>query len=62
MGKKRRSCTSKVKHPSHEVAMIVIRKQKNIGLSAYKCRYCGGWHVGNDRDKAEARIGQLLKH
>ena len=54
--------TGKVHHKSREGAMIWLRKTKNKGLSAYRCRMCGDWHLGNSRrpDKIQARIDQLL--
>lgn len=60
MSKAKKACARKIKHPNRETAMIVIRKQKNVGLSAYKCSICGGWHIGNDIRKTPTRIAQLL--
>lgn len=54
--------TGKVRHPSRDHAMSVIRKLHNKGLNAYQCRSCNGWHLGNSRQplKVQARIDQLL--
>lgn len=30
-------------------------KRKN-GRSAYRCNYCGGWHVGSERPRAHKRL------
>lgn len=57
---KRKAHCGKVKHPSLLAAQIALkrtlaqaRKGDPIitGLSAYKCSYCDGWHVGRSRKK-----------
>ena len=57
-------CAGKVRHESRAEADTVIRRQKTrlrtgnrdrhgkpVGepQHAYKCRTCGGWHVGSQR-------------
>lgn len=45
--KRRRSCTSKVKHASRDFAIIALKRMKNFKLHPYKCNFCGGWHTGH---------------
>lgn len=54
--------TGKVRHPNRVAAIITMKRLKNVGLNAYRCRQCGGWHLGNSRSefKIQARIDQLL--
>jgi len=44
------ACQGKVKHPTKIVARkyaAILRKQTGIGeFVVYKCKTCGGWHVG----------------
>lgn len=48
---RRRSCKGKVRHASHEHAVIALVKTVRGGanghMSAYRCRFCGGWHIGH---------------
>lgn len=66
MSKKRkdkaRSCAGKVRHPNRIGAIIALKRIKNQQLSAYPCRFCGGWHLGRSRHpmKINARLDQLL--
>ena len=54
--------TGKVKHRNRKAALEAKRKFNNVGLDAYKCRYCHRWHLGNSRDpfRVQKRIDQLL--
>jgi hypothetical protein len=55
---RRRSCKSKVRHIDQTAAVAHAR---HLGFQhrAYKCKFCGGWHVGRPNKKikqsAEAR-------
>ena len=51
---RRRSCQSKVRHATPDAAQGAIRRlhaQKGYQgrLDAYRCRFCGGFHVGHSR-------------
>lgn len=57
---KRKSCAGKVRHSSLLAAQIALKRTLTdsrkgdpivTGLSPYKCRYCGGWHVGRSQKK-----------
>lgn len=56
--------SGKVRHKTREGAIITLKKLKNAGLSAYPCKMCGGWHLGNSSkgNKVQSRIDQLLSH
>lgn len=55
---RRRACTGKAKHETHEAAIRQLNKgkrkpwlQKGAKLVAYKCPYCPYYHIGGgDRD------------
>lgn len=43
------SCKRKVRYGHKETAERAVTAMKIKGskyLEAYKCRYCGGWHIG----------------
>lgn len=50
-----RGCGSKISFPSKKIARAMARVlvEKHgydpRGLSAYKCKVCGGWHIGHSR-------------
>lgn len=47
---RRKACGSKLRHPTMPDAMLAAKlssKKFNQRLSAYKCQYCGGFHVGH---------------
>lgn len=46
---RRRACMSKVRHETKAAAMRARWKyhSRGCGLSAYQCRFCGGWHIGH---------------
>ncbi len=54
------SCTGKVRHKNRGAAIAALKKINNAGLSGYPCRYCKGWHLGNNPKKFQARLDQLL--
>jgi hypothetical protein len=50
---RRRSCEDKVRHATMEAANEVrTRMQDQFGsaFASYPCKYCMGWHVGNDKE------------
>lgn len=55
-------CSGKVRHADQISAIIAMKKMKNAQLSAYKCRFCHGWHVGRSwsLEKLWARFDQLV--
>lgn len=47
---RRKACGNKVKHATHDEAILVAHKtarKYKQRLSAYKCKYCGSYHVGH---------------
>lgn len=60
MQTKANSCTGKVRHRNRLGAIIALKKVNNRGLSGYACKYCGGWHLGNNPKKIQDRFDQLL--
>lgn len=48
---RRNACTGKQRHATQEQAVAhAIHHRKHLGgswLSAYRCRFCNGWHVGH---------------
>lgn len=45
---RRKQCKGKVRHETREFALIALRHTRSYGnLSPYKCRFCGGWHIGH---------------
>lgn len=48
----RRQCGTKRRYRSHKKAMeVALRLERKDGdaMSAYRCRFCGWWHIGHDR-------------
>ncbi len=41
---RRKRCTGKKRHETIRAAMAFARSP---GLNAYKCNFCGGYHVGH---------------
>lgn len=54
--------TGKVRHRSKRKALIAYEAINNVGLNAYFCHSCKGWHLGTSSNpwKQQARIDQLL--
>lgn len=49
---RRKQCKGKVRHETEAYALIALRNTRSIGnLSAYSCRFCGGWHIGHTPGK-----------
>lgn len=49
---RRKACKGKVRHQCAEHAWAHLRallKKRDDGLrmNVYRCRFCGGWHVGH---------------
>ena len=48
---RRRSRKGKVRHETEQFARIGLFKTVQAGakglLGVYRCRFCGGWHVGH---------------
>ena len=47
---RRKSCKGKVKHKSRIDAIKAMTKTRQKGESrmhAYRCKFCGGWHIGH---------------
>ncbi len=55
--KKYYSCTRKVRYSKKKSAVNVVKAMKKKGVifteepNIYKCKYCGGWHLGHKRKK-----------
>ena len=47
----RKTGKEKIKYSEESAKKAAISMSKKTGnkLSAYKCMYCDGWHIGNDR-------------
>lgn len=54
--------TGKVRHVTRGGAEKALSVLDNAQLNAYRCKACGGWHLGNSNDpvRIQARIDQLL--
>ena len=47
---RRKACDGKIKHATMQDAMLAAKlssKKFNGRISAYKCQYCGSFHVGH---------------
>lgn len=58
---RRKACGRKVRHTSKGNALIALSRMspgKQDVMSAYKCQFCGGWHIG--RVKAAVRTFNWL--
>ena len=63
--KKSKSCGSKVKHRTEEGAKIHIKNiyrknQTYHNMKAYKCKFCGFWHVAHDRTINEKQFNKMI--
>lgn len=54
------SCTGKVRHRNWNSAITALKKVNNAGLSGHYCPFCKGWHLGNQSEKMQLRLDQLL--
>lgn len=70
--KRRRSCESKIRHKDENAAYAALRNTVKgdvfyVHLSAYRCKFCGGWHIGrmskrqrqSRRDRIRAAHGAM---
>lgn len=56
---KEKSCTGKIRHGSQRQARDHARELQVTGepwVMAYRCRYCGGWHVGHAPEKLRQKL------
>lgn len=65
--KKRKGCDAKSSHKTKHDAMTAIHKtlEKHFifhKMKAYKCKYCGMWHIGRSRAVLYRRFDDLVKH
>ena len=63
---KRKSCRDKVKHRTERDANFAILKTLDNNfvfhrMKAYKCKYCGMWHIGRTNKVVYSRFNQLVK-
>jgi hypothetical protein len=52
---RRRECGAKVSHANRVAAeQAALEHERDHGepKDAYRCRWCGRWHVGSSRDRA----------
>ena len=51
---RQRSCEGKRRYRSRDAAMRVVitiaAQQHDETITAYRCRYCKGWHCGHRRE------------
>lgn len=40
-------CKGKQRLTSPQLAWRISRRKKTPGRGAYRCAFCGGWHLGN---------------
>lgn len=52
---RRRSCESKIKHADQTAAVAHLR-HLGAQYKTYKCKFCGGWHVGRPNKKIKQSI------
>lgn len=59
---RRKACTGKVRHETLEFALIA-KKMVPYGkeLVAYKCKSCGGFHIGHPPKKVRRAIANRQK-
>lgn len=47
---RRKECGSKVRHPDQPAAIRAANSLRRTGthwVNTYRCKWCGGWHVGH---------------
>lgn len=60
---KRDGCKGKIRHRNKGGACTHLRKMKAPGMNAYRCKQCGGWHIGHSsraagiQSRLDRRIG-----
>jgi len=49
------ACTRKIRYTTARAAKNVMRaaakRGKIVLVKPYKCRFCGGWHLGHPKEK-----------
>lgn len=55
-------CTGKRRHRNRSGALIHMEKLGEPGMNAYRCRKCGGWHIGHSNRAAgiQSRLDRLI--
>ena len=49
---RRNQCGDKIRHVTHAAAMHHLKALHSpLPLSAYRCKFCKGWHVGHRPDQ-----------
>lgn len=60
---RRNACGSKVKYPSHECAVLaahIVGRKRGVKQSAYKCTFCGLWHIGKALHTLKIIVGREI--
>jgi hypothetical protein len=54
--------TKKVRHGTKDGAAIAAKKKSKVAFNVYRCKACGGWHIGHSNSpyRKTARIDELL--
>ena len=56
---RRKQCAGKIRHTTPQNAWATVKHTRGrLGvMRAYRCTFCGGWHVGHftERDLSEKR-------
>ena len=65
--KRKKACDLKSSHKTKYDAIKAIHKtlEKHFifhRMNAYKCTYCGMWHIGRSSDILYHRFDELVKH
>jgi hypothetical protein len=50
--RRRKQCGNKVRYPDETEAVshaIGIGRKLNTVFRAYRCKFCRGWHIGNNK-------------
>jgi len=59
---RRKECGSKVRHADQTAAIhAACAMRRNLGsrcLNTYRCKWCGGWHVGH----IPGNLRRIVKH
>jgi len=51
---RRKQCQHKKRHPDQQSARyhrFLLNQKDGEQMNVYKCRFCGGWHVGHQPRK-----------
>lgn len=60
---RRRACKGKIRHPDRAAAGLhltglFLAKRIDGPMSCYRCRFCGGWHVGHTPGRNGMQAGR----